>query len=62
MLYRDVTGYLMALRLFVKREDPYNTLERKEAWSSGVRPGPREFYAGYLLDGKRVYYGLSNSI
>lgn len=42
--------------------DPYDALERREAWSSGVRPGPREFYAGYLLDGKRVYYGLSNSI
>lgn len=42
--------------------DPYDALERKEAWNSGIRMGPREFYAGYLLDGKRVYYGLSNSI
>ncbi|MEJ7738372.1 MAG: amidohydrolase family protein [Chitinophagaceae bacterium] len=42
--------------------DPYDALERKEAWNSGARIGPREFYAGYLLDGKRVYYGLSNSI
>ncbi len=42
--------------------DPYDALERKEAWSSGVRAGPREFFAGDLLDGKRVYYGMSNSI
>ena len=42
--------------------DPYDALERKESWASGSRIGPREFYAGYLLDGKRVYYGLSNSI
>ena len=42
--------------------DPYDALERKEAWASGVRPGPREFFAGDLLDGERVYYGMANSI
>jgi Tol biopolymer transport system component/imidazolonepropionase-like amidohydrolase len=42
--------------------DPYDALERRESWNSGARPGPRLFYTGGLLDGSRVYYGLSNSI
>ena len=42
--------------------DPYDALERKEAWASGVRPGPREFFTGGLTDGSRVYYGLANSV
>ncbi|MBL8645393.1 MAG: PD40 domain-containing protein, partial [Rhodospirillaceae bacterium] len=37
--------------------DPYEALERREAWASGRRLGPREFYAGALTDGTRVYYG-----
>ncbi|MBT34254.1 MAG: amidohydrolase [Thalassobius sp.] len=42
--------------------DPYDALERKEAWASGQRPGPREFFTGGLTDGSRIYYGLANSI
>ncbi|MGB3589897.1 MAG: amidohydrolase family protein, partial [Tunicatimonas sp.] len=42
--------------------DPYDALERKEAWASGVRPGPREFFTGGLTDGSRIYYGLANSV
>lgn len=42
--------------------DPYDALERKEAWASGVRPGPRAFITGPLMDGSRVYYGLSSTI
>ncbi|SDK01663.1 Imidazolonepropionase [Catalinimonas alkaloidigena] len=42
--------------------DPYDALQRKEAWSSGAQPGPREFFTGNLTDGERVYYGLANSI
>ncbi len=42
--------------------DPYDALERKEAWASGVRAGPREFFTGGLTDGSRIYYGLANSV
>ena len=42
--------------------DPYDALERKEAWAAGVRPGPRLFFTGGLLNGARIYYGLSNSV
>jgi imidazolonepropionase-like amidohydrolase len=42
--------------------DPYDALERKEAWESGVRPGPRLFFTGGLTDGTRVAYGLANSV
>ena len=42
--------------------DPYDALERKEAWASGQRPGPREYFTGGLTDGSRIYYGLANSI
>jgi Tol biopolymer transport system component/imidazolonepropionase-like amidohydrolase len=42
--------------------DAYDALERKEAWASGVRIGPREFFSGALTDGERIYYGLSTSI
>ncbi|MDW7695978.1 amidohydrolase family protein [Flammeovirgaceae bacterium SG7u.111] len=42
--------------------DPYDALERKEAWASGQRPGPREFFTGGLTDGSRIYYGLANSV
>ncbi len=41
--------------------DPYDALERKEAWSSGRTPGPRLFSTGFL-DGSGVYYGLSNPV
>ena len=42
--------------------DPYDARERKESWSWGRRPGPRLFHSGALLDGSRVFYGLSSSI
>lgn len=42
--------------------DPYDALQRKETWGSGVIPGPREFFTGNLQDGARVYYGLANSL
>ncbi len=42
--------------------DPYDALERKEAWESGVRPGPRLFFTGGLTDGTRIAYGLENSV
>jgi Tol biopolymer transport system component/imidazolonepropionase-like amidohydrolase len=42
--------------------DPYDALERREAWASGKRLGPREFYAGALTDGTRVFYGFANSV
>ena len=42
--------------------DPYDALERKESWASGVRPGPRQFFTGGLTDGTRIYYGAATSI
>ncbi len=39
--------------------DAYDALERKEAWASGRRAGPREFFSGRLLDGSRVFYGIA---
>lgn len=42
--------------------DPYDALERREAWDAGVRPGPREFYTGTINEGYRLYYGLATSI
>jgi Tol biopolymer transport system component len=42
--------------------DPYDALERKEAWASGQRPGPREFFTGGLTDGSRIYYDIANSV
>ena len=42
--------------------DPYDALERKESWASGIRKGPREFFTGGLTDGSRIYYGLANSV
>lgn len=42
--------------------DPFDALERKESWASGVRPGPRQFFTGGLTDGNRIYYGAATSI
>ncbi|QIP12359.1 amidohydrolase family protein [Spirosoma aureum] len=42
--------------------DPYDALERREAWDAGIRPGPRSFYTGTLNEGYRLYYGLATSI
>ncbi|MCF2492861.1 DPP IV N-terminal domain-containing protein [Dyadobacter chenhuakuii] len=41
--------------------EPYDVVERKESWESGRRKGPRTFYAGALMDGNRIYYGLAVS-
>ncbi|WP_338871606.1 DPP IV N-terminal domain-containing protein [Spirosoma sp. SC4-14] len=42
--------------------DPYDALERREAWDAGVRVGPRSFYTGNINEGYRLYYGLATSI
>jgi hypothetical protein len=42
--------------------DPYEGAERKEAWASGQRPGPRDFFAGHLTDGSRVYYPIAEGV
>ena len=42
--------------------DPYDALERKEAWSTNRRPGPRQFFTGGLTDGRRIYYGAAVSV
>ena len=36
--------------------DPYESLERKEAYASGARRGPRIFFTGPSFDGGRIYY------
>ena len=42
--------------------DPYDAIERREAWASGARLGPRQFLTGGLTDGTRIYYGQATSI
>lgn len=42
--------------------DPYEALESREAWESGRRPGPREFFCGRLFDGNRVYYSIAEGL
>ena len=42
--------------------EPYDALERREAWAAGQRPGPRLFFAGGLTDGERVFYGVAEPI
>jgi Tol biopolymer transport system component/imidazolonepropionase-like amidohydrolase len=41
--------------------DPYDALERKEAWASGARLGPRTFFTGGHMEGARVYYNRNTS-
>ncbi|PWJ54743.1 Tol biopolymer transport system component [Dyadobacter jejuensis] len=41
--------------------DPYDALERKEAWGSGARLGPRTFFTGGHMEGNRVYYNRNTS-
>ena len=41
---------------------PYESVERREAWASGVRTGPRLFFAGGLTGGSRIHYGVAESI
>jgi Tol biopolymer transport system component/imidazolonepropionase-like amidohydrolase len=42
--------------------DPYEGAERREAWGSGQRPGPRSFFTGWLFDGNRVYYAIAEGL
>jgi len=41
---------------------PYIASERKEAWDSGMRPGPRAHITGYLTDGSRGFYAMAEGI
>ena len=42
--------------------NPYLANERKEAWSSGRRIGPRTFITGHNIDGNRVFYAVVEGI
>ena len=42
--------------------DPATSLEQRETWRAGRRPGPMFFITGPLLDGTRVYYGYSHPV
>ena len=37
---------------------PYEAVEEREANEAGVRPGPRVYGTGYLLEWQRVYYKM----
>src|SRR4029450_1697992 len=41
---------------------PYEAVEEREASDSGVRPGPRVFGTGYLMEWMRVYYKMGIAI
>ena len=41
---------------------PYEGVEDREANDAGVRPGPRIFTAGYLMEWQRVYYKMGVAI
>ncbi|MGQ0643639.1 MAG: amidohydrolase family protein [Gemmatimonadaceae bacterium] len=41
---------------------PYESVEYREAIDAGVRPGPRIFSTGYLLEWRRVYYNMAVAI
>jgi Tol biopolymer transport system component len=40
--------------------EPYEALERREAWMSGQRVGPRQFYAN-LIEGRRLFYWMNTA-
>jgi imidazolonepropionase-like amidohydrolase len=42
--------------------EPYEALESRESWTSGKRPGPREFFCGRLFDGNRVFYSIAEGM
>ena len=42
--------------------NPYLANERKEAWNSGRRIGPRTVITGHNIDGNRVYYAVVEGI
>lgn len=41
---------------------PYEAVEDREAVEAGVRPGPRIFATGYLLEWNRVYYKMAVAV
>jgi Tol biopolymer transport system component len=41
---------------------PYEGVEDREAVEAGVRPGPRVFTAGYLMEWERSYYKMSVTV
>ena len=41
---------------------PYESVEYKEAVEAGVRPGPRIFSTGYLMEWNRVYYNMAVAV
>ena len=41
---------------------PYEAVEDREANEAGVRPGPRMFGTGYLMEWQRVYYKMGIAI
>lgn len=41
---------------------PYEAVEDREANEAGVRPGPRVYGTGYLMEWKRVYYKMGIAI
>jgi Tol biopolymer transport system component/imidazolonepropionase-like amidohydrolase len=41
---------------------PYEGVEDREAVEAGVRPGPRVYTSGYLMEWKRVYYKMGIAI
>ncbi|MEE4278427.1 MAG: amidohydrolase family protein [Halieaceae bacterium] len=42
--------------------NPYLANERREAWGSARRIGPRTFVTGHNMDGNRVYYAVAEGI
>ncbi|MGH9204578.1 MAG: amidohydrolase family protein, partial [Vicinamibacterales bacterium] len=41
---------------------PYESVEYREAVDAGVRPGPRIYSTGYLLEWQRVYYNMAVAV
>jgi Tol biopolymer transport system component/imidazolonepropionase-like amidohydrolase len=41
---------------------PYEAVEDREAVDAGVRPGPRVYTAGYLMEWERSYYKMSVAV
>ncbi|MBC7897393.1 MAG: PD40 domain-containing protein [Cytophagaceae bacterium] len=41
---------------------PYEAVEDREAVDAGVRPGPRLFVTGYLMEWNRVYYKMAVAV
>jgi Tol biopolymer transport system component/imidazolonepropionase-like amidohydrolase len=41
---------------------PSDVIEEREASAAGLRPSPRVFAAGYILDGERTYWEMSTPV